>query len=471
MAKPASELGIIGMGVMGRSLALNLACKGRRISVASTRPEEVVDFSVDPRALGLPITYSKRSADFVASLKRPRKIWLMLKAGDVTDKIVADLLPRLRRGDVILEGGNSYFRDTERREALARKRGIGYLGCGVSGGEEGALNGPSLMAGGQKEAWELFAPLLRLAAAKDMDHEACAAWLGLGFAGHYVKMVHNGIEYALMQALAEVWQVLDQGFGLKPDQAAAVFESWKDSDLDSYLLEITARVLRHRDDGGGFLIEKILDRAGQKGTGGWAAREAITLGVPVPSLVSAVEMRSLSALVEERQRLGSQRSPVKSLSRLVAQRILFPQLRAWLELAQIAAFSQGMHLLHSASAEYGLRLRLKEVLRVWSGGCIIRSRLLQRLGGLYIESEAPVNPLFVPAFFKLTAIHLKDVEQAEASLANSGMPLPTLRASLDYVLALSSPRLPTSLIQAQRDCFGAHRFERLDKKGSFHALW
>jgi len=471
MKNAPSDLGIMGMGVMGRSLALNLACKGVKVSVVSTRPKEVADFSVDPRVLGLPLTYAKQTKDFVASLKRPRKIWLMVVAGDVTDKVLADLLPRLSKGDVVLDGGNSHFQDTARREALASKRGIDFLGCGVSGGEEGALNGPSLMAGGKRQAWKLFEPLLRSAAAKDMDGQPCTAWLGLGPAGHYVKMVHNGIEYALMQALAEVWQVMDQGFGLKPDQAAAVFESWKDSDLDSYLLDITARVLRHRDVGGGFLIEKVMDRAAQKGTGSWAAREALTLGVPVPSLVSAVEMRSLSGYYEERQRSNSQHVVLKGLSRLVAQRLLFPQLRAWMELSQIAAFSQGMHLLHAASEEHGLRLRLKEVLRVWSGGCIIRSRLLQRLNGLYTENSAPANPLFVPAFFKLTFMQVKDVEQAAASLASSGLPLPTLRASLDYVLSLASPRLPTSLVQAQRDCFGAHTFERLDKKGALHALW
>lgn len=471
MAKPVSDLGIFGMGVMGRSLALNLACKRIKVSVGSTVPKEAADFSLDPRVLGLPLTYSKKSSDFVASLKRPRKIWLMLKAGEVTDKALADLLPRLQRGDVILEGGNSHFKDTERRQLLAHKRGILYLGCGVSGGEEGALNGPSLMAGGERKAWELFAPLLNAAAAKGGPGAPCAAWLGEGAAGHYVKMVHNGIEYALMQSIAEAWQIMDQGFGMKPDQAAEMFESWKYGELDSYLLDITPKILRHKDEDDGFLIEKVLDRAGQKGTGSWAASEGLALGVPLPSLASAVEMRNLSGFFEARQLLSSQREPSKPLSRLVPQRVVMPQLRAWLELAQIAAFSQGLHLLHAASEEYGLSLRLPEVLRVWRGGCIIRTALLRRLAGLYNESETPANPLFVPAFFKHATAQLKDVEQASAAVASGGLPLPALHSALDYVTALSCARLPTSLIQAQRDCFGAHTFERRDKKGSFHTLW
>ena len=461
-----SQIGFVGLGVMGRSLALNLAGKGWRVAVYSSRKEETLAFARDPRCQGLALRYFSSLEELLQGLERPRRVWLMVKAGEATDQMIKDLLPKLGKADVLLEGGNSHYRETEERSAWAAKRGVGFLGCGVSGGEEGALKGPSLMAGGDLGAWEAMAPLLKAAAAR-AEGNFCAAHLGKGAAGHFVKMAHNGIEYALMQASAEAYDTMRHGLQWPRERVAEEFLNWQRGALGSYLLEVTTKVLSTDDADGSPLLEKVLDASGQKGTGAWAAQAALELGVAVPCLSAAVDARYLSSLKTVRVGLAAHRKPVKA----VGPGLSPLDLRAAYALAQTCSFAQGLHLIAAASIRFGYGVRLADALQVWSGGCIIRAKELRVLRGVLLERPGLENPLHDHGIFRSALRSLPGAMRTSAWMRRAGISAPVFNAAIDYALTLSTARLPANLIQAQRDHFGAHGYQRVDQAGDFHTSW
>ncbi len=465
-----ADIGVIGLGVMGHNLALNFERHGYRVALYNRTAEKtrslLASAKPDQRLIG---TYSLE--EFCAHLERPRRILLMVQAGKPVDDMIAALQPLLEPGDILIDGGNSHFQDTERRHEALKDTGILYVGMGISGGEEGALWGPSLMPGGPYQAWESLAPMLRDIAAKAEDGEPCVDYIGPRGAGHYVKMVHNGIEYADMQLIAETYHLLKHALGLSAYQLANIFEEWNQGELQSYLIQITAEVLRKRDDETGQpLVDMILDEAQQKGTGKWTSQNALDVGAAVPTISAAVDMRILSAFKHER---------------IQASRILSGPTKAYqgdpnhlISLAQQAlyaskmiAYAQGMGLLRQASLEYGYDLKLDRLAAIWRAGCIIRARLLGDITAAYQSDPSLVNLLLAPAFRgTLTANHqaLREVIKVGIDL---GIPMMGMSTALAYYDAYRSERLPANLIQAQRDYFGAHTYRRIDRDGIFHTEW
>jgi len=453
------QIGILGLGVMGRSLALNLHRNGWRVIGYDPAPKLPAEF---------PVAVADSIPGLVAALETPRLILMMVPAGEPVDAAIESLKPHLLAGDILMDGGNSFFADTERRAENLSAEGISFVGMGVSGGESGALLGPSLMPGGAESAWGRVRSVLESIAAKTSDGAACVAWMGRGGAGHYVKMVHNGIEYADMQLIAETYDLLHRGAGISNGELATIFEDWNCGELKSYLVEITADILRHKE-GDADLVDLILDEASQKGTGKWASQNALDLGVPIPTINAAVESRFLSSLKTERQTMGGRFDANETFNgdktRLVnaARDALFA--------SKIVSYAQGFALLSRASAEYGFDLNLAEIARIWRAGCIIRADLLEHIHAAY-DRDALLPNLLADDFFR-AAILARGSAWRETIQTAIGLGIPMLAssASLAYFDAVRSERLPANLIQAQRDYFGAHTYHRIDTDGTFHTKW
>jgi 6-phosphogluconate dehydrogenase len=465
-----AEIGLIGLGVMGQNLALNIADHGFPIAVYNRTAARTEAFAANAEARSRPIVPCPTLQDLVGALRRPRALVLMIQAGEPTDAQIAALAPLLEPGDVIVDGGNARYQDTMRRERVLGGRGLRLLGTGISGGEEGARHGPSIMAGGAAEDYGRVRPIFEAIAAK-VDGEPCCAHLGPDGAGHFVKMLHNGIEYADMQLIAETYALMQHALGLDYPEMQAAFAAWNQGDLESFLIEITADILGKRDpETGAPMVEVILDRAGQKGTGGWAVAAALELGVPAPTIAEAVAARSLSASKDERvqaaTRLAGPAAPCHRDSS-----IDLDTLRAALLAAKIAAYAQGFAVMTAASAAYGWGLDLGTVATIWRGGCIIRARFLDRIREAYARAAAPPN-LMLDAYFAGALAGAHDRLRAAINLATArGVAAPALGAALAYYDGYRSARLPANLIQAQRDYFGAHTYERIDRPGSFHSDW
>ena len=466
----AQSFGLIGLAVMGENLALNVERNGFPISVYN-RTSEKTDRFMAERANGKNVQATYSLNEFVQSLERPRKIMIMVKAGKPVDAVIDQLKPLLDPDDMIIDGGNSLYEDTERRVRELESSGLRFIGMGVSGGEEGALNGPSLMPGGTKAAYESIEPIVTKIAAQ-VDDGPCVTYVGPGGAGHYVKMVHNGIEYGDMQLIAEAYDLMKNALGLSHTQLHEVFSEWNTTEeLDSFLIEITASIFTKMDEETGKpLVEMIRDAAGQKGTGRWTVVNALELGVAIPTITAAVNARIMSGLKEERVAASSQLTgpSVKYDGDVQA---FIGKIRDALYCSKICSYAQGMALLGKASDEFNYGLDLGESARIWKGGCIIRARFLDKIKQAYTENPGLPNLLLAPEFIQ-TILDRQDAWREVLSTANQlGIPVPAFSASLDYFDSYRRASLPQNLTQAQRDYFGAHTFQRLDKEGTFHAEW
>ena len=464
------SVGVVGLGVMGANLALNIERSGFRVAGHDLDPARTEAFLRGPAAgraiAGVPVI-----AELVALLDRPRLVLLMVPAGRAVDDVVARLRPYLDSGDVLIDGGNSYFRDTDRRCDELAAAGLHFLGTGVSGGQQGALNGPAIMPGGPFEAWNAVAPVFRAIAARADDGEPCVAYMGPRGAGHYVKMVHNGIEYGDMQLIAETYDLLSRGAGMSAPELAEVFSKWNRGELRSYLIDITARVLDRIDpDTGRPLVDMILDEAQQKGTGKWMIQDAVDVGAPIPTVNAAVEARLLSGLKEERV-VASRilRGPVVRFSG--DRRRLVDAARQALYASKVTSYAQGFGLLRQASTEYRYDIDVAEVARVWRGGCIIRADLLDAIRDAFRRQPALVNLLLDSVFAKALDERQEEWRFVVQTAIGLGIPVPALSVSLAYYDAYRSARLPANLTQAQRDFFGAHTYRRIDRDGAAHTDW
>ncbi len=468
---PNAQVGLIGLAVMGENLALNIAHHGFPIAVYN-RTGSVTEAYMAGPAKGQPITAAYDLKDFVAAIERPRRVIIMVQAGRAVDAVLGQLLPLLDKGDVVMDCGNSLFADTVRRSNEIQPTGINFFGVGVSGGEEGALNGPSIMPGGPKEAYPLIEPILTKIAAQVADGP-CVTYIGPGGAGHYVKMVHNGIEYGDMQLIAEAYDVLTRAAGMSAAQQSQLFAEWNSTELDSYLIEITSQVLGVVDaDTGKPMVEVILDKAGQKGTGRWTAMDALELGVPIPTIEGALWSRNISAFKEERVEAskvleGPRVEPLRGPER----EKLVEAVRQALYASKIASYAQGMAMLSTASREHGFGLNLAEIARIWKGGCIIRARLLNEIQSAFQRNPALPNLLLDEQFREAIDQRQTAWRHVVATAVGLGIPVPSTAASLAYYDAYRTARLPANLIQAQRDYFGAHTYERVDRPGVFHTEW
>ena len=459
----SSNIGVMGLGTMGSALARNIASRGFKVSLWNRSPEKVSDFI---GKFGETSFYgAKNIEDFVESLEKPRKIIVLIPAGNATREVLDNLIPALEEGDCLLEGGNSFFRNTEQLQDELKEKGIHFLGCGVSGGEEGALFGPSLMPGGSHEAWTAFETILSKIAAEDFEGRACVSYMGGGGSGHYVKMVHNGIEYAEMQMLAEAYDLLKSIYKLTPPEILLVFERFKNGRLNSFLTDIAVDVLK-RTENNQALLDLIVDKAGQKGTGTWTSQEALALGVATPSITASVFARAISSQKEDRVRLASELQFQEVTPALLLSDFIY-DLESALFLSRISHFEQGLALLRSANTEYHFALNFPEILRVWQGGCIIRCTLLKNLHE--VMQRAPEKSLF---FDPWVQNEIKNSYQAlrriVATASTVGVPLFALSASLTHLEASRKARLPADMIQALRDRFGNHGFERNDSGGTHH---
>jgi len=462
-------VGLIGLAVMGQNLALNIARKGYSISVYNRTPDRTKEF-VEKRVKEEKIYPYYDLKSFVESLEKPRKIILMVKAGQPVDDMINELLPYLEPGDLIIDGGNSYFKDTSRRIRELKEKGILYLGMGVSGGEYGALHGPSLMPGGTKEAYKLVEEMLLKIAAKTEDGPCCT-YVGDDSAGHFVKMVHNGIEYAIMQLIAEVYDVMRKVLNMTSEEIGDVFQTWNNGELNSFLMEISYKIMRRKDEETGKpLVEVILDKAEQKGTGKWTSQTALDLGIPTPTLNMAVEARIISHFKDLRVNL-SKTLPVPKENLSLNREEVIRDLEKALLFGVFISFSQGLWLIDEASKTLNYNIDLSEVLRIWKGGCIIRAKLLNFLREIIKENPQNANLLASEKAVNF----LKDKIESAKRISNlgklTGTPLLCLNSALDYYFALATENLPANLIQAQRDFFGAHTYERIDKEGIFHTEW
>jgi len=463
------NVGVVGLAVMGQNLVLNIEHRGYSVRVYN-RTEERTQRFIEERAVGKRIAASYTVADWVNGLESPRKILLMVKAGAPTDAMIKQILPLLEPGDVVMDGGNAHYADTERRARQAAAVGVEYLGVGVSGGEYGALHGPSIMAGGSAAGYESVKDLLLSIAAQGVQGPCCD-YFGPGSAGHYVKMVHNGIEYAIMQVLAETYDLMKRGLGLSPAEMADELGAWNRGVLESYLVEITEKILRRNDpDTGTALVERIRDTASQKGTGKWSSQSALDLGAPSPTIAAAVFGRIISALKPEREAascLLAGPEPRLALERFDAM----ADLRHATLLTVIAAYAQGIRQIQEASKEKEYGVDLSAVARVWMDGCIIRARLLGDIAQAF--SECPDLPLLLLAepFRSMWENGHASLRRVACAAHGAGIPVPAMSSTLDFVDAYRSSRLPANLLQAQRDFFGAHTYERIDREGTFHTDW
>ncbi len=464
------DIGVVGLGVMGHNLALNIERNGFAVAGYDADPAKTRAFVEGP-ARGKRIAEVDSPASLMAALERPRRVLVMVPAGEAVDAVIARLVPHLEPGDILVDGGNSFFRDTDRRCRELEAKGFAFVGMGVSGGEEGARWGPSLMPGGPREAWEALAPILRAIAAKAEDGAPCVAHIGPRGAGHYVKMVHNGIEYGDMQLIAETYDLLHRGLGLSAPELSRVFSAWNEGALRSYLVEITAGILARVDEETGRpLVDLVLDEAQQKGTGKWASQNAFDVGAPTPTINAAVESRILSALKAERVRASTVLRGPEAVFRGDRERLVAASADA-LYASKVVSYAQGLALLRLASLEYGYEIRPGEVARLWRAGCIVRARLLGEIAAAYAADKALPNLLLAPAFAEGVAGRQEAWRLVVRTAVEIGIPMPATSASLAYFDAYRSARLPANLTQAQRDCFGAHTYRRVDREGVFHSEW
>lgn len=458
------DIGIIGLGVMGRNLLLNMRDHGF----------SVIGHDVDKNKLLDAKSYEIHVTDdinkFVGALKTPRAIMFLVPAGKPVDLVIKDLLPHLEPGDLIVDAGNSYFKDTNNRGLLLKSKNINFLGVGISGGEDGARHGPSIMPGGEKEAYERIRPIFEAIAAR-VDGEPCVSYLGNDSAGHYVKMIHNGIEYGIMQLIAEFYDVMKRGLGFNNNQLKEVFKSWDQTKLNSYLLEITSHIFSKMDEKtGNALIDEIRPVAKQKGTGMWTTQSAMELQVPVPVIDIAVSMRDLTLLANEREQANVlYKKTLNTLS--VDHKTFLPQLQVSLLTAITIVYAQGMALLAVASKQYNYQLDLETVARIWRGGCIIRASLLEDIRNAFRRNKNLPNLLLDPYLAEMSIANVDALREVISRVCASGIPTPAMMASLSYFDSYRSAWLPANLIQAQRDYFGAHTYERNDSEGAFHTEW
>jgi len=462
------HLGVVGMGVMGKNLALNAESKGFSAAGFDIDPEKTKKVAAEVAGKEITVTNSLR--DFVAALEKPRRILLMVPAGKAVDAILNDLKPHLEKEDIVIDGGNSYFKDTERRAAELEQSGLRFFGMGVSGGEEGALHGPSLMPGGHEDSYRHLEPLLTKMAAQTSDG-ACCTYLGPRGAGHYVKMVHNGIEYGILQIICEVYDIFKNVLRLTTPEIHHYFAEWNATDLNSYLLEITTLVLGKRDEVTGQpLVEMIVDEAQQKGTGKWTAQDSMDLGVAVPTLAYAVEARILSGQKKERVAAAELLSgPKEGFSGDLLGFIT--HLREAYRVAVTVCYAQGFEQLRVASNEYQYNLNYAEIARIWKGGCIIRSKMLDPIRQAFESDPTRPNLMLAPTFSSIINRRSRDLREVVKTATEVGTPCVALSTSLGYIDSYRQERLPANLLQALRDCFGAHTFHRTDKEGVFHAEW
>ena len=464
------QIGVVGMAVMGKNLALNIESRGYSVALynrTGSKTEEVLAENPDKNLLG---TYSVE--EFIQSIERPRRIVMMVQAGHGTDATIQSLLPHLDQGDILIDGGNTFFEDTIRRSKELADSGINFIGTGVSGGEEGALKGPSIMPGGQKEAYELVAPILEQISAKAEDGTPCVVYIGPDGAGHYVKMVHNGIEYGDMQLIAESYDLMQNILGLSVDEMAETFSEWNKGELDSFLIEITADILTRKDDlgTGKPIVDVILDAAGNKGTGKWTSQSALDLGVPLPLITESVFARYISAYKEDRV-AASEILSKPNFEYTGDKAELVEKIRQALYFSKIMSYAQGFAQLRTASKEYDWNLPFGEIAKIWREGCIIRARFLQKITDAYEREEDLANLLLDDYFKEITEKYQQSVRDVVSLAVQAGVPVPTFSSAIAYFDSYRSKRLPANLIQAQRDYFGAHTYERTDHEGIFHYSW
>ncbi len=463
------SMGLIGLAVMGQNLVLNFERNGESMAVYNRTAARTEEFMAN-KAQGKNITACYSLQELVDALASPRKIMLMVQAGDPVDQTIAALRPLLDKGDLIIDGGNSFFKDTERRAVDLEKDGIRYFGTGVSGGEEGALWGPAMMPGGQKDAWDMVKSTFEAASAK-AEGEACVAYLGPRGAGHYVKMVHNGIEYGDMQLIAEAYDALHRLLGLSAAELHEVFADWYEGELNSYLIEITRDIFAKVDDETGLpLVDVILDEAKQKGTGKWTSQSALDLGAPTQTINAAVESRIISAYKDERVAASKELTGPEVVYNGDRQAFI-DDVRDALYAAKICSYAQGMALLKAASEEYDYDLNYGEIAKIWRGGCIIRARFLNDITAAYQRNPGLVNLMLDPFFKKEILARQGALRRVVVACVNAGVPCLAFSASLSYFDAYRTDRLPANLTQAQRDYFGAHTYRRTDKDGVFHTEW
>ena len=467
----SADVGLIGLAVMGQNLVLNMVDHGFTVAVYN-RTTAVTDEFANGRGNVAGVIATRSLEELVGALERPRRVMLMVQAGRPVDLVIASLLPLLDEGDVIVDGGNSNYEDTVRREADLHEKGIHYLGTGVSGGEEGARFGPSIMPGGEKQAWERLKPIFEAVAAK-VDGEPCVDWMGESGSGHFVKMIHNGIEYGDMQLIAEAYQLLREGLGLDPAALKDVFADWNEGVLDSYLIEITRDILGTYDEDGNLILDLILDRAGQKGTGRWTAVGALEAGQPVTLITEAVFARSLSALKDQRERAAAVLTgPAGRLEGVERDRFV-ADLEQALYASKIVSYAQGYMLMRAVASERRWSIDLGATARIWRGGCIIRSRFLNDITEAYRADPELENLMLAPFFARALEEAGAAWRRVVAAAVTAGIPVPAMSAALAFFDGYRSARLPANLLQAQRDYFGAHTYERVDKpRGEyFHTDW
>ena len=465
-----ADIGLIGLAVMGENLVLNMESKGYTVAVYN-RTTEKVDHFVNGRGRGKKFIATHTIAEFCRAIRRPRKVMMLVKAGPAVDDLIEQLLPHLEAGDVIIDGGNTHFPDTIRRTKYVESKGLFYIGTGVSGGEEGALNGPSMMPGGSTAAWPLVKPIFQSICAK-ADGMPCCDWVGEDGAGHFVKMVHNGIEYGDMQLICETYQIMEDLLGMSNAEMHDVFAKWNEGDLDSYLIEITRDILAYRDDTGAYTLDYILDAAGQKGTGKWTAIAALDEGVPLTLITEAVFARSLSAMKEERVAASAELSGPKKT--FAGNRAAFlSDLHDALYAAKIVSYAQGYALMRQAAHTYGWNLNNGGIALMWRGGCIIRSVFLGKIKEAFDRLPNLTNLLLDPFFKEKVLTAQSGWRSVVASAVTNGIPVPSMSAALSYFDGYRTERLPANLLQAQRDFFGAHTYERIDRERGtfFHTNW
>jgi 6-phosphogluconate dehydrogenase len=463
------QFGVIGMAVMGKNLAMNIESRGYSVSVYNRSREKTDDILAETKGRNFKGTYSIE--EFVESLESPRKIMLMVKAGAPTDATIEELIPYLNKGDILIDGGNTLFTDTQRRNKKLSDLGIHFIGTGVSGGEEGALKGPSIMPGGQKEAYDLVAPIFKDISAK-VNGDPCTTYIGPNGAGHYVKMVHNGIEYGDMQLISEAYFILKHILGLNAEEFHEVFAEWNKGELDSYLIEITADIFTKMDDEtGNPLVDMILDKAGQKGTGKWTSQSALDLGIPLPIITESVFARFISAMKDERVAASKILKGPEIKPFTGDKNAFIESVRKALYLSKICSYAQGFAQMRAASEEYNWDLQYGEIAMIFRGGCIIRAQFLQKIKEAYDRDPALKNLLLDPYFKDISFDYQEALRETIVHAVQAGIPVPSFSAALSYFDSYRTETLPANLIQAQRDYFGAHTYERKDREGIFHTKW
>ena len=466
-----NDIGMIGLSVMGSNLAMNMAGKGFKVSAFDFFNEYTEKFRTSKAKDYANIEAFDTLQEFIDSLSRPRKIFMMIRAGSPVDESIEKLLPYLDKGDLIIDGGNSHFPDTARRTQYLEEKGLLYIGTGVSGGEEGALRGPSMMPGGSPEAWPLVQDIFRSICAHTEDGDPCVDWVGEGGAGHFVKMVHNGIEYGDMELICETYQIMRDALGLSNDEMSDIFAEWNRGELDSYLIQITSEILRYRDEEGVYTVDTILDSAGQKGTGKWTAIAALDEGVPLTLISEAVFARCLSAMKDERVKAAGVYGKNVLKDDSLNREEFLEDLRRALYVSKLLSYAQGYSLMHQAASTYGWNLNYGGIALMWRGGCIIRSRFLSKIKEAFDKDPELENLLLDDYFRNIIETYIPSLRKVAAYALLHGIGAPAMTSGLSYFDGYTTERMPMNLLQAQRDYFGAHTYRRTDMEGVFHTDW